>query len=75
MGKADKLLFVLVTALIFLSIVWFAHLSQAQMKLTITGATCQILDATKADNAESMNIRFQRSTSYGTCLDRQPRKS
>lgn len=76
MGKADKLLFVVVTTLIFLSIVWFAHFSQTQMNLTFAGATSQILDAAKADCVGLMNTRPKHITLYGVCLRyRQSRKS
>ena len=55
MEKTDKRLFALVTALILLSIAWFAQFSQAQHSITITDSIVQILDATKADHVEEIN--------------------
>lgn len=57
MEKTDKRLFVLVTALIFLSIAWFAQFSQVQQNLTYNDSLVQMLDAVKAESAGLMNIR------------------
>ena len=56
MEKTDKRLFVLVTALIFLSIAWFAQFSQVQQNLTYNDALVQMLDAVKAESAGLINI-------------------
>ncbi len=53
MPKTDKRLFILVTALIFLSIAWFAQFSRIQHHRTFTEAVVQMLDAMQAENAES----------------------
>lgn len=53
MPKTDKRLFILVTALIFLSIAWFAQFSRIQHHRTFTDAVVQMLDAMQAENAES----------------------
>jgi hypothetical protein len=53
MPKTDKRLFILVTALICLSIAWFAQFSRIQHHRTYTDAVVQILDAVQAENADS----------------------
>ena len=53
MPKTDKRLFILVTALIFLSIAWFAQFSRIQHHRTYTDAVVQMLDAMQAENADS----------------------
>ena len=55
MEKTDKRLFALVTALIFLSMAWFAQFSQAQLSVTTTDLIVQILDATQTDHVDVMN--------------------
>lgn len=55
MEKTDKRLFALVTALIFLSIAWFAQFSQAQHSVTTTESIVQILDAIRADHVDVIN--------------------
>ena len=55
MEKTDKRLFALVTALIFLSIVWFAQFSRAQLSVTTTASIVQILDAIRADHVDVIN--------------------
>ncbi len=61
MQKTDKRLFVLVTALICLSIAWFAQFSRVQQRVTDTNAVVQILDAIRAENADSLTIRPTRA--------------
>ena len=53
MPKTDKRLFILVTALICLSIAWFAQFSRIQHHRTYTDAVVQMLDAMQAENADS----------------------
>jgi hypothetical protein len=52
MEKTDKRLFALATALIFLSIAWFAQFSQAQLSVTVTDSIVQILDGAQADHVD-----------------------
>ena len=53
MPKTDKRLFILVTALICLSIAWFAQFSRIQHHRTYTDAVVQMLDAMQAENADA----------------------
>ena len=55
MGKTDKRLFALATALILIAISWFAQFSRAQPSVTISDSIVQIVDATMTGHAEIVN--------------------
>jgi hypothetical protein len=57
MGKADKRLLALATALIITAIGWFVQFSQAQQKAIYTDSIVQILDATQTAHTEVTNDR------------------
>lgn len=66
MEKTDKRLFFLVTALICLSIAWFAQFSIVQQSLTYKDSLVQMLDAVKAESAGLMDTRSDGFNWYDT---------
>ena len=68
MLRTDKWLFLLVTALICLSIAWFARFSQAQCHRTYNDAVVQLLDAITAESAGFGLTRPQRAGAGATSL-------